>query len=91
MVTLFKRSIYSDMFLVFIIFVATTKLNSAELLEWPLKKDNSNYYIKFETSAGEFIVCVHKDWAPSSSKRFVELVKIGYYDKCKLNSRQVSP
>jgi peptidyl-prolyl cis-trans isomerase A (cyclophilin A) len=38
------------------------------------------YSVKFETSQGDFVVEVHRDWAPRGAVRFYNLVKNGYYD-----------
>ena len=38
------------------------------------------FHVKFETTQGDFIVEVHRDWAPLGAGRFHELVKAGYYD-----------
>src|SRR5438477_12980506 len=35
---------------------------------------------RFETSAGDFVIEVHRDWAPFGADRFYNLVKSGYYD-----------
>ncbi|MEI6666717.1 MAG: peptidylprolyl isomerase [Acidobacteriota bacterium] len=37
----------------------------------------------FETSAGSFVVEVHRDWAPLGADRFYNLVKNGFYDDCR--------
>jgi peptidyl-prolyl cis-trans isomerase A (cyclophilin A) len=37
----------------------------------------------FQTSAGDFVVEVHRDWAPNGADRFYNLVKNGYYDACR--------
>jgi peptidyl-prolyl cis-trans isomerase A (cyclophilin A) len=42
-----------------------------------------NYRVKFETTAGNFVVEVHPDWAPIGAERFRELVEAGFYDNCK--------
>jgi peptidyl-prolyl cis-trans isomerase A (cyclophilin A) len=34
---------------------------------------------KFETTAGDFKVKVHRDWAPKGADRFYNLVKLGYF------------
>src|ERR687887_424503 len=34
----------------------------------------------FDTSAGMFVVEVHRDWAPNGADRFYNLVKNGFYD-----------
>ncbi|MCO4746835.1 MAG: peptidylprolyl isomerase [Proteobacteria bacterium] len=38
------------------------------------------YKVKFETTEGEFIVEVHRDWAPIGADHFYNLVQMGYYD-----------
>jgi peptidyl-prolyl cis-trans isomerase A (cyclophilin A) len=41
------------------------------------------YKVKFDTSAGTFVVEVHRDWAPNGADRFYNLVKNGFYDNCR--------
>jgi peptidyl-prolyl cis-trans isomerase A (cyclophilin A) len=41
------------------------------------------FRVKFTTTKGDFVVGVHRDWAPKGADRFRELVEAGYYDKCK--------
>jgi peptidyl-prolyl cis-trans isomerase A (cyclophilin A) len=43
----------------------------------------AKYRVKFETTAGDFVVEVHREWAPIGADRFYELVKSGFYDECK--------
>ena len=38
------------------------------------------YKVKFDTSAGEFVVTVTRAWAPIGADRFYNLVKNGFYD-----------
>ena len=38
------------------------------------------YKAKFDTSAGVFVVQVHRDWAPLGADRFYNMVKIGFFD-----------
>ncbi|MCC7415703.1 MAG: peptidylprolyl isomerase [Acidobacteria bacterium] len=38
------------------------------------------YKALFDTSAGQFVVEVHRDWAPKGADRFYNLVKNGFYD-----------
>ena len=38
------------------------------------------YRVRFETSAGAFVVEVHRSWAPIGADRFYNLVSNGYYD-----------
>jgi len=39
---------------------------------------------KFETSRGDFVIEVHREWAPLGADRFYNLVQGGYYDDCRL-------
>lgn len=39
-----------------------------------------NYTVKLETTKGDLMVEVHRDWAPNGADRFFNLVKIGFYD-----------
>jgi peptidyl-prolyl cis-trans isomerase A (cyclophilin A) len=38
------------------------------------------YKAKFETTKGDFVIEVHRDWAPNGADRFYNMVKIGYLD-----------
>jgi len=54
----------------------------------PLLLDPSNakdtapavFKAKFTTSKGDFVLEVHRDWAPNGADRFYNLVKLGFYD-----------
>lgn len=41
------------------------------------------YQVKFETTAGDFVVEVHPDWAPKGAARFKEMVEKGILDDCR--------
>jgi peptidyl-prolyl cis-trans isomerase A (cyclophilin A) len=41
------------------------------------------YTVQFATTRGNFVVEVHRAWAPIGAERFYDLVKDGYYDGCK--------
>ncbi len=41
------------------------------------------YKVDFDTSAGTFVVEVHRDWAPNGADRFYNLVKNGFYDNAR--------
>ena len=41
------------------------------------------YTVKVESSAGDYMIEVHRDWAPIGAERFYQLVKDGYYDECR--------
>ena len=43
----------------------------------------ATYKVTFDTSAGTFVVEVHRDWAPNGADRFYNLVKNGFYDNCR--------
>jgi peptidyl-prolyl cis-trans isomerase A (cyclophilin A) len=38
------------------------------------------YKAKFVTTKGDFVIEVHKDWAPLGADRFYNLVKMGFYN-----------
>lgn len=40
----------------------------------------AKYHARFETTKGNFVVEVVRDWAPRGADRFYELVTSGYYD-----------
>jgi homoserine O-acetyltransferase len=40
----------------------------------------NQFRVKFETTSGNFIIEVHRDWSPHGADRFYELVRNGYYD-----------
>jgi peptidyl-prolyl cis-trans isomerase A (cyclophilin A) len=42
------------------------------------------YDVKFETTAGDFVVSVHRTWAPLGADRFYNLVKNKFYDGNKI-------
>jgi len=41
------------------------------------------FHVKFETTAGDFVVKVHPEWAPNGAERFRELIKNGFYEDTK--------
>jgi peptidyl-prolyl cis-trans isomerase A (cyclophilin A) len=51
-------------------------LNPAKLTE----KAPAKYKVKLATTKGDFVVEVHRDWAPQGADRFYNLVKNGFYD-----------
>ena len=38
------------------------------------------FQARFETSKGDFVIEVHRDWSPNGADRFYNLVSNGYYD-----------
>lgn len=51
------------------------------LLDPSLATDTApdEFQVRFETTKGDFVVQVHRDWAPRGADRFYNLVKIGYF------------
>ncbi len=42
--------------------------------------DQGEFKVQFETTAGNFTLLVHRDWAPRGAERFYQLIKHQYYD-----------
>jgi len=63
---------------------AQVDLNKAAKLRTPAQlneKAPDTYKAKFETTKGDFVVEVHRDWAPLGADRFYNLVKNGFFDE----------
>ena len=43
------------------------------------EKAPDKFQVKFETTKGDFIVEVNRDWAPNGADRFYNMVKVGFY------------
>lgn len=41
------------------------------------------FKVKLETTQGDVVIEVHRDWSPHGADRFYELVKIGFFDDCR--------
>ena len=41
--------------------------------------------VAVETSRGEFVIAVHREWAPLGAERFLALVESGYYDDARFH------
>src|SRR5688572_19501401 len=41
----------------------------------------AKYTANFDTSAGSFVITVHRDWAPHGADRFFNLVKNGFFNE----------
>lgn len=39
-----------------------------------------SFRARFATTKGDFVIAVHRDWAPRGADRFYNLVRAGYYD-----------
>ena len=44
------------------------------------EKAPATFKARFDTSAGPFVIEVHRDWSPLGADRFFNLVKNGFYD-----------
>lgn len=54
---------------------------SPEVSKEPLaEKAPALFKVKFQTSKGDFVVEVHRDWAPFGADRFYELVQSRFFD-----------
>ena len=42
-----------------------------------------SFQVKFETTAGDFVILVHREWAPDGAQRFHELISDGFYNECR--------
>lgn len=40
----------------------------------------ASFRVKFETTKGDFIIQVNREWSPNGADRFYNLVKIGYFN-----------
>jgi peptidyl-prolyl cis-trans isomerase A (cyclophilin A) len=47
------------------------------------EKGPDEYWVKFDTTRGDVFIEVHRNWSPYGADRFYELVKSGFYDRCK--------
>src|SRR5262245_30162741 len=56
---------------------AADKLKSPASLT---EQSPASYKAGFDTSAGKFVITVHRDWAPKGADRFFNLVKNGFFD-----------
>src|SRR5580692_7485118 len=41
------------------------------------------YKVKFETSKGDFVLQINKEWAPVGAQRFYELVRTNFFDNAR--------
>jgi peptidyl-prolyl cis-trans isomerase A (cyclophilin A) len=58
---------------------ADTTANSAITPAAATAKAPATYKVKMETTKGDFVLEVHRDWAPLAADRFYNLVKLGYF------------
>ncbi len=45
-----------------------------------MKAGPSQYKVRLQTTKGDVLVLVHRDWAPLGADHFYELTKMGFYD-----------
>jgi peptidyl-prolyl cis-trans isomerase A (cyclophilin A) len=46
-------------------------------------KSPKKFQVKFETSKGDFVIEVVREWSPIGADRFYEAVKAGFYNECR--------
>lgn len=51
--------------------------------EKPADKAPDKFRVKFETTKGDVVIEVTRDWAPIGADRFYEAVNAGFYDECR--------
>ena len=49
-------------------------------IEWPESVPDM-FHVKFETTAGPFVIASYESWAPDGHKRFFELCKLGFFNE----------
>ncbi|HUE13558.1 MAG TPA: peptidylprolyl isomerase [Planctomycetaceae bacterium] len=50
----------------------------------PSKPSPDLYWVKLETTKGDVVIEVHRNWSPNGADRFYELVQNGFFDGCRL-------
>jgi len=60
----------------------TSEAPAPALLDPSLAADRAPdaFRVKLETTEGDIVILVNRNWAPNGADRFYNLVKIGYYD-----------
>src|SRR5262245_1622699 len=43
------------------------------------------FNVRLETSKGDILIEIHRDWAPNGVDRFCNLVRAGYYDQARFH------
>lgn len=55
---------------------------AADKSDWPTTAPDK-FKLKFECSNGDFVLEIHKDWAPRGVERFYEICRDGVYDEAR--------
>jgi peptidyl-prolyl cis-trans isomerase A (cyclophilin A) len=77
-----KRSVFVALLVVLLV-PAASLVGIGQTLRNPgtlREQAPATYKVMFETSGGDFVVEVTRDWAPLGADRFYNLVKHGFYD-----------
>ena len=77
-----KRSVFVALLVVLLV-PAASLVGIGQTLRNPgtlREQAPATYQVRFETSGGDFVVEVTRDWAPLGADRFYNLVKHGFYD-----------
>jgi peptidyl-prolyl cis-trans isomerase A (cyclophilin A) len=77
-----KTALTKLLFVALAVLIVLPAVASEDLMKPESLNEQSpdSYHVKFETSKGDIIVTVTRDWAPIGADRFYNLVKNGYYD-----------
>lgn len=51
---------------------------------WTTRSPDS-YRVRFETTVGDFVIDVRREWAPIGADRFYNLVRAGFYDDTRIS------
>ena len=43
------------------------------------------FHVRMETTKGNFVIEIHREWSPNGVDHFYNLVRAGYYDQSHLN------
>ncbi len=65
-----------------VLLLAAAACSGPETLVAQDAKAGDVFYVKFETTKGDFVVEVHPEWAPNGAAHVKELVEKKFYDGC---------
>ena len=63
-----------------ILFVAIAAFSSCRGSKSETNPAPAQYKVRLQTSKGDVLILVHRDWSPIGADRFYELTKAGFYD-----------
>ena len=63
-----------------VLLAAITALSSCRGSKSETNPAPGEYKVRLQTSKGDVLILVHRDWSPFGADRFYELTKLGFYD-----------